>query len=279
LLKLPFDALMQGTQFLGQAFTVNYTYTFLLNTGQRETEDRNHPLHVFAKSQYSSGNLPDIPFVDQEVSYLRNTFGAAVYRDTAASDTALFRSLEDGGLIHIAAHAIADGPDGPYIAFDQPVTLDKLQYTRATSPLVFLSACQTASGEMLQGEGVESLNRAFLSKGVHGVIASYWAVDDETTAALTRLFYGALSRTRQPALALAEAKRKYIASASASARNPWYWSSLQFTGVNVPTAIQRKNRWRYGLYLSLALTAIGCAAWMILWGPKRPLDRKQQKTE
>ncbi len=274
LLTLPFDALMQGTQFLGQAFTVNYTYTFLLDNGQRKTEDRDHPLHIFAKSRYSDGNLPDIPFVDHEVAYLSRAFRTAVYWDTEASDSTLFRSLESGGVIHIAAHAVADGPNGPYIAFDQPITLDKLRYIRATSPWVFLSACQTASGEVLQGEGVESLNRAFLGKGVQGVIASYWSVDDETTAMLTHLFYDALTRTRQPALALAEAKRKYVASASPSARNPWYWSSLQFTGVSVPTELQRKSRWPYGLS-GLALTAIGCAVWMLLRRPKRPFHRKQ----
>ncbi len=279
LLKLPFDALVEGDQFIGQRFTLNYTYTFLLNTSPRETTNRNLPLHVFAKSQYSGGELPDIPFVNREVAYLSRTFGAAIYRDTAASDAVLFGSLEGGGLIHIAAHAVANGTDEPYIAFDQPVTLAKLQYTRATAPLVFLSACQTAAGELLRGEGVESLNRAFLSKGVRGVIASYWPVDDETTAILAGLFYDALSRTHEPALALAEAKRDYIASASVSAQNPWYWSSLQFTGVSVPTYLQKKSRWQYGLYVGLALTAIGCIAWSLQRRSKKhPPDRKHKKT-
>lgn len=284
LLKLPFDALMEGDQFIGQRFTLNYTYTFLLNTSPKETisppenTHRNLPLHVFAKSQYSGEELPDIPFVNQEVAYLSGTFGAAVYQDADASDTVLFGSLENGGLIHIAAHAVANGIDEPYIAFDQPVTLSKLQYTRATAPLVFLSACQTAAGELLRGEGVESLNRAFLSKGVRGVIASYWPVDDETTAVLARLFYDALTRTHEPALALAEAKRDYIASAPISAQNPWYWSSLQFTGVSVPTYLQKKSRWQYGLYVGLALTAIGCIAWSLQRRSKKhPPDRKYKK--
>src|SRR5690606_27576681 len=154
------------------------------------------------------------------------------YLDTAANPGSFFTALTDGHLIHLAAHAIADGEHGPYIALDQSLTLDQIRYAPSASPLIFLAACETASGHLLPGEGMESMNKAFLSKGIKGVVASYWAVDDATAPLLTRLFYEALAETHQPSVALAIAKRQYLATASASAQNPWYWSSFQFTGTD-----------------------------------------------
>ncbi len=280
LLNLPFDALVHQGRFLAESHTINHTYTFLLTAAPPSAAiDRDQSLHVFAKSRYGGNGLRDLPFVETEAAYLGEAFGATVYQDEAATDTAFFRALGAGGPIHIAAHAIVDGPGGPFIAFDRPVTLGNLHYVRATAPLVFLSACQTASGQLLPGEGVESLNKAFLSKGVQGVIASYWTVDDETTAGLAQSFYDALARVGRPSLALAEAKRAHIASRLASARNPWYWASLQFTGLDAQIGLQRPSRWRRGLYLGLALAAIGCTGWLVLRRPKRPFQRKHQETD
>ena len=50
--------------------------------------------------------------------------------------------------------------------------------------LAVLSACETNVGERFDGEGVFGLSRGFLAAGARRVIASQWAVDDESTAIL-----------------------------------------------------------------------------------------------
>ena len=240
LFRLPFDALIHNAQFLGKEHILYYTYTFLLQSGSYSTSTPNHPsVRIFAKSRYDEASgLSDLPAITDEATYLANLFRTTPYWDDEATDRTFFQALESGDLIHLAAHAVADHSTDPYIAFSQPITLSKLRYIRAVSPLIFLSACQTASGELLPGEGVESLNKAFLSKGVKGVIASYWSVDDQTTATLTRLFYEALTETGHPASALALAKQRYLSSAHSAARNPWFWASLQFTGADTYIAVK-----------------------------------------
>jgi CHAT domain-containing protein/tetratricopeptide (TPR) repeat protein len=75
--------------------------------------------------------------------------------------------------------------------------------------LVTLSACQTASGREVPGEGlVSGLPRAFLYAGAARVLMSLWKVDDRGTRDLMILFYrGLLDRNLAPAQALQEAQR------------------------------------------------------------------------
>ena len=52
--------------------------------------------------------------------------------------------------------------------------------------LVVLSACQTALGKDIKGEGLVGLTRAFMYAGATRVVASLWKTDDRGTAALDK---------------------------------------------------------------------------------------------
>ncbi|GGG83338.1 hypothetical protein GCM10007415_15510 [Parapedobacter pyrenivorans] len=278
LFTLPFDALVKDGHFLGERNTINYTYTFLLNMQEHSPSPRHTSIAVLAKQDYQGTGLRDLHFVSHEAAYLATHFNADTYLDDAATDSVFFEALANGQFIHVAAHAIADGVGGPYLVLDHPVTLDKLQYIHTSSPLIFLSACQTASGQLLPGEGVESLNKTFLSKGIHSVIASYWTVDDQTTAALAQLFYDALAETGQPAQALAIAKRRYLATSPPLLQNPWYWASLQLTGIDSPIYLEPRRAWAIWSYWTLGIVAFGALLWWLVRAPKRRLQCKNDKT-
>jgi len=96
--------------------------------------------------------------------------------------------------------------------------------------LVTLSACQTALGKNIRGEGLVGLIRGFMYAGAARVAASLWKVDDEATAELMRLFYsGMLGQQRlAPAAALQAAQ---IALRKQSRwRQPFYWAAFQLQG-------------------------------------------------
>ena len=75
--------------------------------------------------------------------------------------------------------------------------------------LVVLSACETALGREVPGEGlVSGLPRAFLYAGAARVLVSLWAVDYWSTRDLMIRFYrGIFGRGLAPAKALQEAQR------------------------------------------------------------------------
>ena len=280
LLTLPFDALFHRGHFIAQQRTVHYTYTLLLPIlDDAGGEGYRTEMSVFAQTHYQDRGLPDLPFVATEIDYLTRHFQTTCYLDTAANDHSFSHALTEGKLIHLAAHAVADSENGPYIALNQPVTLNQIRYIPAASPLIFLAACETASGNLLPGEGMESLNKALLSKGIKGVIASYWAIDDATAPLLTRLFYEALAEARHPSLALATAKRRYLASAPAAAQNPWYWSSLQFTGTDTILYPDQRRPVVGTLLVLSCIVAVGGIGWWLSKATKRPFHRKHQKAD
>jgi CHAT domain-containing protein len=101
-----------------------------------------------------------------------------------------------------------------------------------TSDLVVLSACRSALGRQLSGEGFLGLTQAFLEAGTRGVVASLWPVADRSTADLMASFYRRLARGVAPATALAEAQRELLGRGGLDA-HPARWAPFVLVGGGV----------------------------------------------
>jgi CHAT domain-containing protein len=94
--------------------------------------------------------------------------------------------------------------------------------------LVILSACDSGSGEVKNGEGVMSLLRAFRIAGAETVLASHWKVNDKATNALMTEFVRRWRAGEQRAQAWREAQLSLLRSEDFS--NPFFWSAFTLTG-------------------------------------------------
>jgi CHAT domain-containing protein/Tfp pilus assembly protein PilF len=95
--------------------------------------------------------------------------------------------------------------------------------------LVVLSACRTALGREVHGEGLIGLTRGFMYAGASRVISSVWNVDDRASALLMSRFYSAmLSRKLTPAAALREAQLSMLRDPRWA--NPHYWAAFSLQG-------------------------------------------------
>jgi CHAT domain-containing protein/tetratricopeptide (TPR) repeat protein len=95
--------------------------------------------------------------------------------------------------------------------------------------LVVLSACQTALGKEVKGEGLVGLTRGFMHAGAQRVVASLWQVDDLATAELMKHFYrGMLKENLRPAAALRAAQIEMSKSSRWS--SPYYWAGFIIQG-------------------------------------------------
>ncbi len=109
---------------------------------------------------------------------------------------------------------------------------------RLDADLVVLSACETALGKEMAGEGILALTRAFQYAGSRSVLASLWSVADESTAELMRHFYANLEAGLAKDEALRAAQLAFIrgqreADGSRAARDlsdPFYWAAFQLYG-------------------------------------------------
>lgn len=76
---------------------------------------------------------------------------------------------------------------------------------------VVLSACSSAAGRLIEGEGVLGLQYAALAGGARSVIATYWEVQDEISAQLmTETYRRMLSANDSPSSAVGNAIRQVL---------------------------------------------------------------------
>src|SRR5207302_9971410 len=100
---------------------------------------------------------------------------------------------------------------------------------RLDADLVVLSACQTALGKQIKGEGLIGLTRAFMYAGAPRVVASLWEVSDRATAELMKRFYhGILQERLRPAAALHAAQVEMARDPRWA--SPYYWAGFVFQG-------------------------------------------------
>jgi tetratricopeptide (TPR) repeat protein len=107
--------------------------------------------------------------------------------------------------------------------------LQDLYSLKVAADVVVLSACESALGMHMRGEGVVGLARGFMAAGASRVVASLWKVDDAATAELMQIFYSGLLREGlRPAVALRRAQTTL--SEHPRWRSSYYWAAFVLEG-------------------------------------------------
>ncbi len=153
--------------------------------------------------------------------------------------TALGPELNQYRIVHLATHGLLDSqhPELSGIVLslvdeegrpqDGFLRLHEIYNLRLNADLVVLSACQTALGREVRGEGLVGLTRGFMYAGAARVIASLWSVQDKATAELMTGFYEAMLHDGQtPAAALRTAQ----VAMWKQGRVPYYWAAFVLQG-------------------------------------------------
>jgi len=115
----------------------------------------------------------------------------AAISGTAAGAVVGYHPLALSGVVLAGASDPPEGVEDGILTALEVASVD----LRGTE-IVVLSACQTGLGEMLDGEGVLGLRRAFRTAGARHLVLSLWSVPDVATGELMRDFYKALRRRR-----------------------------------------------------------------------------------
>jgi CHAT domain-containing protein len=160
---------------------------------------------------------------------------------SAAKKTLLASDLRKYNILHFATHGSIDTEhpelSGLVLSLVDPkgkpvdgfLRLHEIYNLDVDAGLVVLSACRTALGKEVHGEGLIGLTRGFMYAGTSRVVSSLWSVDDRASAQLMSKFYNAmLSKGLTPAAALRQAQLELLRQPRWS--TPHYWAAFGIHG-------------------------------------------------
>jgi CHAT domain-containing protein/tetratricopeptide (TPR) repeat protein len=133
------------------------------------------------------------------------------------------------GTLHVATHGVLDAEVPIFsglVTADGLVTVADVLEWEKTPNLVVLSACETALGELGEGDDLVGLTRAFQAGGTRCMVATLWPVSDESTSLWMTTFYDGLKNDQTVAQASATATRALRQTHS----SPYYWAPFVVLG-------------------------------------------------
>lgn len=210
---------------------------------------------------------------------------AEIHLGTDARKTYLLNRRLDGvPFLHLSTHALVDleRPERSRIllASDSSATADYLflqevnQLDLNNVDLVTVSACDTARGKMVAGEGAQAFSQSFLAAGASATVTSMWKVADEPTANFMRQFYDSLAHGATKAEALQTAKLEFLYSNSALS-SPRYWAGFVLNGDGWEPTVRVVSWSAIFFGLSAILALISLSLWLFV-APKAV--KKAQRT-
>ena len=188
--------------------------------------------------------LSPLPATRHEVEGLVGLYprSSRAYLGAEATEETAKAVAGQASLLHFACHGFADeaSPLDSALVLSLPgawrpghdngllQAWEVFEQLRVDADMVALSACGTALGKEMSGEGVLGLTRAFQYAGARAVLASLWAVSDDSTAQLMRRLYAHLERGESKDDALRAAQLELIQGKAFA--HPSRWAGFELIG-------------------------------------------------
>jgi CHAT domain-containing protein len=223
--QLPFASLIVNGRRLGDRYAVSIapSATALAIVQNRPVAPRTSRALLIANPTRAADAVDGVDFAplpgaEREVRAVASLFDDTDVRIGAlASKRAILNAPMDSYTIaHFALHSVIDdrAVDGSMLVMggdgstEGLLSSQELRHSTLTPDLVVLSACRSAGGITLDGEGVRGLPTTFISMGARAVIATLWDVRDGDAEQIVVPFYKALRRGASVAVALQTAQRE-----------------------------------------------------------------------
>lgn len=261
---LPFETLAGNSKpFLIERFAVSYAPSASALAALRNSNSTDKakgfigfgdPVYAKAENEITSPSqergfdFRQLPYTRNEINAIASLFPAADRRVLlgAEADETNVKALPLGQFryVHFAAHAVVDEeyPARSAIILSAPtktaedktedgaLQMAEVMRLKLNADLVTLSACRTGLGQMLYGEGIIGLTRAFLYSGADSVVVSLWNVNDIATASLMKSFYKHLQQGLGKDEALRQAKLELLRGQQPAWRHPYFWAPFVLVG-------------------------------------------------
>ena len=202
----------------------------------------------------------------------------------ASRETAMSSDVGQYRIVHFATHGFlnSEHPELSGLVFTTTdrngvktnglMPLHDIYSLELSAELTVLSACQTALGKEIKGEGLVGLAHGFMAAGSKSVVASLWKVDDRATAVLMADFYDSMLRKGMaPAAALRSAKLKMMRDKQWSA--PYYWAGFELQGEYANPIVVDHHPWLRPSFVLLFLLMLIVAGLLVFQIRRQRLPR------
>ncbi len=249
--NFPYEALVtskagQPLKYFVQDNAISYTYSarFLESAGAANFKSSGQDFFGLAPIQFKPAyRLVSLEGSDESLNKIDHLFrNASLITGKEVTPQKFMDQFYDYKIVQLYTHASDSGINKePVIYFgDSLLSLSDLVYeNRPRTRLMILSACETASGKLRQGEGVFSFSRGFAALGIPSSISNLWSVENESTYRLTELFYKYLAEGLPLDISLQKAKLEFIKTASREKQLPYFWAAQILSGRTDPIPIQK----------------------------------------
>jgi CHAT domain-containing protein/tetratricopeptide (TPR) repeat protein len=190
---------------------------------------------------YRTGALGPLPHAEIEVDAVRRLYGprhCRVLKRHEATESRTKSEMARADMVHFATHGLLDDRNPMYSRLalargGEPAEdgwLETWEIARLDmkADLVVLSACETARGQIGDGEWVVGMAWSFFVAGARSTLATQWKVESEHTARVMIRFHEALKSDLDKARALREAQLRSIRDPRH--RHPFYWAAFVLFG-------------------------------------------------
>ncbi|KAG1859817.1 CHAT domain-containing protein [Suillus subluteus] len=186
-------------QFLSQFYISSYTPSLTALIKARR-HDRSLSVSFAAIGQnLPAGHSFTLDFVEPELELVQSllppppTVSFTKITSVDATKSRALCALRDNTWLHFTCHGTQnfDEPfNSAFLMCDQPLSLlDITQMDLSRHQFVFLSACETAVGDLQTPDKVIHLVAGLQFAGVKSVIGTLWTVNDSTVQRLVEAFY------------------------------------------------------------------------------------------
>jgi CHAT domain-containing protein len=222
---LPFHALRNGDEYLGDAFTISYapSATVFALCQAKPLSSKKTTLILGVPDQRAPQILSEVQSVAGIVP------SPELFIGDRATGSVLRERGPECGLLHIATHGVyrQDNPVFSGIRLgDGYVNLYDLYQLKLGASLVTLSGCATGMNVVAAGDELIGLQRGLFCAGASSLMLSLWDVHDRSTAELMRLFYSNYIQTGSAPsslqTAMQELRKQYP--------HPYFWAPFVLVG-------------------------------------------------